>query len=483
MVHEFVVRIGNSIRSYGGLSVEKATSDPEVRELWNAWKQEYSSCAEWSDIQPRLLEAVASISVVSINALSQRGLDYRANAKHGLHVIAIGGYALSRGLTLEGLTVSYFLRNSQMYDTLMQMGRWFGYRPDYEDLCRVWMPEEAQGWYEHIAEATEELRFEFKAMEAASATPRDFGLKVRSHPDTLIVTARNKMGTGQRVAFQIGLGNSFVETAILSGARRDIEHNRAVALRFVEALRAEGYDPNSLAWQTGGYLLRDVPHEPIVAFVRSFKNSDSSLLTQPEPVSLYIDERTDGELARWDVLFASLRPEIGSVPSPGSVSISSILGFEIHCQRRRIGERSNDSVIRVTNKQRVASRGVECIGLGSELQRRAEKEYIEQNSDLRKRVNQGEVPNYPDHIYRSLRPRPLLIVHLLKLFPTRAIGSNQDREQPAWLPNEPVVAWSISFPKTAKTEKKVEYVVGSVWLEQNMPYLTDDDDSVGDSDE
>ncbi len=88
--------------------------------------------------------------------------------------------------------VSYFLRNSMMYDTLMQMGRWFGYRPDYEDLCRVWMPEEAEGWYSHITESIEELREELRRMEAAEQ-PRRIRLKVRSHPDSLIVTARNKM--------------------------------------------------------------------------------------------------------------------------------------------------------------------------------------------------------------------------------------------------------------------------------------------------
>ena len=95
--------------------------------------------------------------------------------------------------------VSYFLRNSMMYDTLMQMGRWFGYRPDYEDLCRVWMPEEAESWYRHIAISIEELREEMRRMEDANATPEQFGLKVRSHPDTLIVTARNKMGTGEQI--------------------------------------------------------------------------------------------------------------------------------------------------------------------------------------------------------------------------------------------------------------------------------------------
>ena len=73
-------------------------------------------------------------------------------------MIAVGGDALSQRVTLEGLTVSYFLRNSKAYDTLMQMGRWFGYRPDPDDGSRVWLTGEAQDWYTHVAEAIEELR-------------------------------------------------------------------------------------------------------------------------------------------------------------------------------------------------------------------------------------------------------------------------------------------------------------------------------------
>ena len=85
-----------------------------------------------------------------------------------------------------------------MYDTLMQMGRWFGYRPGFEDLCRVWMLEEAERLrYAHITDSIEELRDELRRMEHVNATPRDFGLKVRTHPDTLVVTARNKDGIEQ----------------------------------------------------------------------------------------------------------------------------------------------------------------------------------------------------------------------------------------------------------------------------------------------
>ena len=102
-----------------------------------------------------------------------------------------------------------------MYDTLMQMGRWFGYRQGYEDLCRIWMPPEAVAWYAHVAESLDILRADLRRMEAINATPEDFGLRVRAHPDALMITARNKLGAGQNVVVQLGLAESFVETAAL----------------------------------------------------------------------------------------------------------------------------------------------------------------------------------------------------------------------------------------------------------------------------
>ena len=191
-------------------------------------------------MQSRLHEAASPIRVVEVNSQSPGTLDYSGNRQDGLNVIAVGGFSLSRGLTLEGLMVSYFLRNSMMYDTLMQMGRWFGYRPGYQDLCRIWMPDAAQGWYEHVSESIEELRGEFRSMEASNATPEDFGLKVRSHPDTLIVTARNKMGTGAQIVVSIGLAGRLIETHTLRRDAESLEVNRNAARRLSQQLRQSG---------------------------------------------------------------------------------------------------------------------------------------------------------------------------------------------------------------------------------------------------
>ena len=145
-----------------------------------------------------LHEAIAPVNVQPVNQKTgARSLDYSVRTEPpGVRVIAIGGNSLSRGLTLEGLCVSYFRRNSKAYDTLLQMGRWFGYRDGYADLCRLWLTEDAESWYQHITQATLELKQDFARMKRRKATPREFGLRVRTHPDTLLITARNKMATG-----------------------------------------------------------------------------------------------------------------------------------------------------------------------------------------------------------------------------------------------------------------------------------------------
>jgi hypothetical protein len=470
-VQERLRAIKDAARLYGRLPAEQAEADAEIAGLKHVWEREYARAyPAWDEVLATLNESAAAIRVVEVNSKSKGGLDYSSYKDTGLNVIAVGGFSLSRGLTLEGLIVSYFLRNSMMYDTLMQMGRWFGYRPGYDDLCRVWMPEEAQGWYEHIAEAIEELRDELRAMAAINATPKEFGLKVRSHPDTLIITARNKMGTGKKLVMRIGLGKSFVETAVLRADELALKENRKSATRLAQALREAGFDPNDAEPAVGGYLLDGVPVEPVLDFIRAFRNSEGSFSTESGPVSRYIEDRASDELAFWQVLFTSVKA------SQRKLVNVALLGREINCQERTMGDRSNDKTIYVSNKQRVASRGVEMSGIGKEAIAAVQAKYLQDNPTVRKESEKsGKKPNYPDWIYREVRSRPLLIVHLLELsVPTGAKFRAPEVQ--------PVIAWSISFPETKRPEQKVEYVVGAVWLKENMAEEWDDDDLGGDDD-
>ncbi|MBQ9478030.1 MAG: hypothetical protein IJU71_00590, partial [Selenomonadaceae bacterium] len=110
-----------------------------------------------------LYRAIEPIIVGLRNSNGKHPFDYQ-NKPEGLRVIAIGGNSFSRGLTLEGLCVTYFYRNSRMYDTLMQMGRWFGFRKGYDDLCRLWTTREIMSWYGFINDALKELNGDIRMM-------------------------------------------------------------------------------------------------------------------------------------------------------------------------------------------------------------------------------------------------------------------------------------------------------------------------------
>ena len=465
-IQSFVERISSSVRVNGGMPPEAATRDTELAELRRLFRAHYEdSCGfAWPEIQNRLRESVGAVSIVEVNSRAAGSLDYVEHEASGLNVIAVGGLSLSRGLTLEGLTVSYFLRRSMMYDTLFQMGRWFGYRDGYEDLCRVWMPEEAQGWYDHIAESVEELRDELTRMQSANATPRDFGLKVRSHPDTLVVTARNKIGTGEDHTVYIGLANQFVETAIL---RRD-EGARAANLRTVvrlaDQMRARGEGPEDGEDTNFGRLVRDVPVAIVDEFLGSFRNHPGSFATESDPVRQYIAARAETELSQWDVLFAGVKNR-----TENSL-VDDRLGFSLVCQRRAEGKRSDSSTLMVTSRQRVSSRGITKVGVTEALAHAAETAY----DKLREGRSDGAGKNYPDWIYTRVRIKPLLVVHLL------AIGDRGEDLSGA----NPIAAWSMSFPGTRREETKVAYVVNTTWYREHFGQddTDDDDELMGDDD-
>jgi hypothetical protein len=169
----------------------------EVAEL-SAPHERPPTMPSWEEILAALPLVMGDIDVRSINGTAKDALDYAAPGV-ALKVIAIGGDKLARGLTLEGLCVSYFIRTTRMYDTLMQMGRWFGYRHGYLDLCRLYTSPDLVKWFGHIADASEELREEFDFMAEARLTPEQYGLKVKSH-ETLIITSPLKMRNSQTLS-------------------------------------------------------------------------------------------------------------------------------------------------------------------------------------------------------------------------------------------------------------------------------------------
>lgn len=447
-VADIVNLIRDAVAVDGGKG-RAALKNPEIAALHAVWKTEYADAegADWSGVQARLHEVLVAARVVEVNASkrSQR-LDYDQGGEHGVTVIAVGGFSLSRGLTLEGLTVSYFLRNSMMYDTLMQMGRWFGYRPGYEDLCRVWIPADGVGWYAHIHEAMDDLQAQLKRMELANATPEQFGLAVRSHPESLIVTARNKMGTGREFPMKVGLAGRLIETTRIRMDSVQLERNRKAGQDLAAAIMAHGLVAGH---PPKGTLFRSVPVDMVRDFLRVFRADAADPLTDPRLMSDYIDARADGELREWDVLFASAQNADAPEERAGGVTMRAFA--------RSVGEPDlRQGVLAISGtSRRVGSPGDERVGLTEEQIDAVTAAFREECNRLGKAVPK----TLPPRIFcEVLDRRPLIILRFV--VPTVTDEALSER-----LPRI-VLAWSICFPPSDIQGGTVEYIVNTIRMRE-----------------
>lgn len=259
----------------------------------------------WQEIVDALPDVLSDIVVRPINGTAKDALDYSENQEKGLKVIAIGGDKLSRGLTLEGLCTSYFVRTTKMYDTLMQMGRWFGYRPGYVDLCRLYTTDELVEWFGHIADASEELREEFDTMVQRGATPAEYGLKVRSH-SVLTVTSPLKMRNAETLS--LSYSGSAPQTIAMFNESRQLGVNLAATDRLISAVGEQcefaptrKRDDGSDDWKRSS-LWRDVGSELILDFLDSYLTHPRSTSANSTVLAEFTRKMNEqGELKLWTV--------------------------------------------------------------------------------------------------------------------------------------------------------------------------------------
>lgn len=273
----------------------------------------------WTQVDLELAKAADKIRVQVVNSEMRDAIDYEGNSAHGLSVIAVGGDKLSRGLTLEGLTVSYFLRASKMYDSLMQMGRWFGYRPGYVDLCRLYLTPDLELWFRHVATAAEELRERLNHMAMLGSTPESYGLRIQSH-DILLVTAQNKMRNAPefQVSFQ---GESKIQTVFFN----DEATNRRNALAVASFLNRIGQPAEPAAGHggperyksfEGRRIWKNVHGSEVAGLLAGLSFPDEARDVNSVRLASYIREQlASNELTEWTI--AVLAGEGETIPLDG----------------------------------------------------------------------------------------------------------------------------------------------------------------------
>lgn len=444
LIYDRLSAMQQDIRNYSQLSPEKALANPTVVEIKAVWQKEFAKIEpDWGRVQKALLNAALPVTVKAVNQRTGAAtLDYASYKATGLRVIAVGGNSLSRGLTLEGLSTSYFFRDSQMYDTLLQMGRWFGYRDGYHDLCRLWITPEAESWYSHITAATAELREEVREMRKQNATPMEFGLKVREKPDSLIPTAHNKMRQASTLTREISLSGQMIETARLWADVNVVQSNYIALTRFVASMERAGVKFEKSPWAKP--ICYSVPKGLISTLLGDFKVHPYSITFQAAAVGSYVRSTTKPQLQTWDVVFAT-----------GSGEPTRLGPVRITTEKRRVD--IADGALRISaGKARVGSRGVEREGLDPAVARQLEDAYHAENPDK----------SIPDKCYRLARSRPLLIVNVIRTDPAiPALGP------------DPIVALGLSFPRFDDSDiaSRVQYRINLVELRSLRENEQDDD--------
>ncbi|MFE1077436.1 Z1 domain-containing protein [Nocardiopsis alba] len=308
----YLLEIQQDIASRFGTNAQRRLD--RFQELWEKdfetttkhFPTEDAKRLKWKQVKDHLPEAVGRIEVRKVNGDAKDALEYEQRQGTGWSVIAVGGQKLSRGLTLEGLTVSYYLRLSSTYDTLLQMGRWFGYRPGYEDLCRLYTTKTLINRYRWITQATAELRRDIDEMGVLGESPKSYGMKVMDGPLGLAITAPNKRRDGTSV--RLSFSEELAETTVFDLTGKVPERNRKVLTEFSQHLDAL-YKRDHSSGTDKGMVWRNVSAEDIAAmFFDKYETSPEAHRVKPELIAKYIRQRSEkGELGDWTVRVVNKR--------------------------------------------------------------------------------------------------------------------------------------------------------------------------------
>lgn len=293
------IRIGNAIElQIKGWRDHERIVPGSLRAMLSSALNDLGEIAMPTDRESVLDEAVVNLSriqVVVLNSTTGEELEYEE--KPDRQLIAVGGNRLSRGLTLEGLTVAYFLRTTSMADSLLQMARWYGFRTGYEDLIRIWTTEGIAQWFIELALVEESLRDSITAMNRAGRRPDEMAIRMRSHSDLLLTSkSKSKMLAKSNRSWSCENPQTILfplrNVAIL-------DHNADLTAALLTA-----YPPSQEAY--GGCLAHDVPATVISEYLRAFIVHEATLAFRGDMIADWIMERsTVGELTTWTIFVAS----------------------------------------------------------------------------------------------------------------------------------------------------------------------------------
>jgi hypothetical protein len=399
----------------------------------------------WDEVQAHVGDVLNDIAVVIDNGASDNRLSYEANRSIQ---IVIGGNTLSRGLTLEGLMVSFFLRASTTYDTLLQMGRWFGYRIGYSDLPRIWMTADLQSNFQHLARVEAEIRSDVARYERENCSPRDFGVNIQAH-STLAITSKMKMQHAKRA--KMSFNKAVKQTTFFR--HRDAEWlqgNHRASQRLLKRGHSAAAPQKIWGrhWLYTGVNVRDV-----LDFFDSYKVHETHGDMQPELIGAYVRAQQEaGNLIDWNVaVIGQLKGKAFTDLLPDGLVVNFI-------NRSRLeGKEDADLKAIMSQTDRAVDFGLDTAPSVTRFKTWSVEKgffptepsisYVDWCADHRSPIGDESVPIHP-----GLR-RPLILLYPIEpesppAYPDRSRKSRQPRE--ALNAAHPVIGLAIIFPQSQR---------------------------------
>lgn len=452
-LEEWIEELKRNINNFANLTDEESLKNKYIKDLKNIWNKfnfiSTSGCT-WETIRKKYLaKAIFTIKVQAVNqSSSSKNLDYNLYKSNGYRVIAVGGNSLSRGITLEGLCTTYFYRNSQTYDTLMQMGRWFGYRSGYEDLFKIWMTIDAIDWYGTICEATEELKNEIQKMNNKNFTPKEFGLRVKEDPASLIVTAKNKMKNTQVLERDIDVSGRVLETVSIDCKNMVIKGNFNLILSELKAIKDVNVEKFGKST-----VVRNLSKEQILNIVNNFNIPLVNISFNQEAIVDYIIKSE--HLENWDLIIPG-----GSTKKVIDINLGGT-DIKIEKEQRKLKYENKFINVYKTNGRIITGESLK-IGLTQER--------IDKVKERVRRIDpKGKVMN-SDYLYEGRNP--LIFIHFIEATEVEKVPENIK------FPEDTFVALSLGFPMTSNYDKKkakARYRINMVAVKQLFDFDEDDD--------
>jgi hypothetical protein len=417
--------------------------ESEFRPITRA--QRPDSDIDFTTLEPHIGPFLEAVQVREINSATGDVLDYDRDPT--LKAIAVGGNRLSRGLTLEGLLVSFFIRRSVTFDTLMQMGRWFGFREGYEDLCRIYTTPELAGWFSDLAVVEHRLREDIAVYESIGLTPYEVGLRIWQHP-VMEVTNRLKRRFATSTTISQSYALSLEQTFKFPLTRPDdlavqSEANRLAVKEFLSSLGQAASSDNK------GPIWMGIAPDAVTRFLRNFRVDEVARSISLPLIIDYIERSAAaGELRNWTVAARGRDP---FAPELGTADWGLSGGPIPQISRSRIGATDSLGVI--------TSPGDEFSGLTPELKVLADATVLAaRNAGTKKSENRAA---------REVRPSQngLLLLYPISRF--SAPDKVPSSRRPIFAdPNGPaardLVGLAISFPPSSQPQLRQAFVEGTV---------------------